>query len=106
LGGCAAVYYHGQAEAAIFALAALQSTFTSLLWPASTALLPSLATTPAQLIAANSVNSTAEGLGMLAGPIGAGVLVATTSPAAVFALAAGAFLWVALMIASIRVEGR
>src|SRR5438309_845379 len=42
----------------------------------------------------------------LAVGLGAGVLVATTSPGVVFALAAGAFLWVALMIASIRVEGR
>jgi MFS family permease len=106
LGGCTAVYYLDRSKAAIFALAALQAALASLAWPVATALLPSLATTPAQLIAANGLSSTVDGLGTLAGPLGAGVLIATTSPGIVFGLSAGAFLWAAAMVGTIRVEGR
>lgn len=106
LGACTAVYYLDRTETAIFALAAVQAALASLAWPVATALLPSLATTPAELIAANGASSTVDGLGTLAGPLGAGILIASTSPGVVFGLSAGAFLWAAVMVAAVRVEGR
>lgn len=107
LGGCtAAFYYSGRDEAAIFALAAAQAALASLIWPVATALLPSVATTPTELIAANAATSTVDGLGTLLGPLLAGILIATTSPGAVFAVSAGAFVWAATMVAAVRVEGR
>jgi len=68
LGGCtAAFYYSGRDDAAIFALAAAQAALASLIWPVATALLPSVATTPTELIAANAATSTVDGLGTLLG---------------------------------------
>jgi MFS family permease len=107
LGGCTVVFYYlERSEAAIFAIAGAPAALASLLWPVATALLPSLATTPTELIAANGASSTVDGLGTLAGPLAAGVLIATTSPGVVFGLAAGAFLWAAIMVARIDVQGR
>src|SRR5438093_9936125 len=48
------------------------------------ALLPSLARTAQELIAANGATSTIESLGTLLGPLGAGVLVAFADVASVF----------------------
>ena len=107
LGACTVVFYYlDRSEAAIFVLAGAQAALASLMWPVATALLPSLATTPSELIAANSASSTVDGLGTLAGPLVAGILIATTSPGVVFAVASGAFLWAAVMVTGIRVEGR
>ncbi len=106
VGGCCAAYYLDPSEALIFVLATIQASVSMLFWPVATALLPSLATTPGQLIAANGVASTIEGLGMLVGPLVAGVLIATTEPGAVFGLVAVVYLWVALLLVRLRVEGR
>ena len=74
--------------------------------PALQALLPSLARTPKELIAANGATSTMEGLGTLAGPLLAGLLVAVSGAAAVFATAAGLLLVAAALLVRVRVQGR
>lgn len=106
MGAAAATFYVDWSVAVVFVLAGVQGLASAVVRPAVTALLPSIVTTPAQLIAANGVSSTVEGIGTLAGPLVAGVLVAAADAGAVFVLAAAVNVAAALLVASIRVEGR
>ena len=101
----AAAFYIGQNEFVIFALASVFGLVSTLLRPALQALLPSLARTPEELVAANGATSTIEGLATLVGPLLAGVLVATAEPGAVFAVAATAMFAAGLLFAAVSVEG-
>lgn len=101
-----ALFYLGRNEAAIFAFAAAHAVVSTLCRPAVAALVPSLATTPQQLVAANGVSLTLEGLGTLAGPLIAGVMIQTASVGVVFAFGAVAYVVSALTLATIHVEGR
>jgi MFS family permease len=90
----------------VLVFAAFLGVSSTLVRPALQALLPSLARTPAELIAANGATSTVEGAGALAGPVLAGVLASLTSVSVVF-LAGGAVLLAgAALLARVRVEGR
>jgi MFS family permease len=100
------LFYFGRNQAAIFAFAAAHAVFSTLCRPAVAALLPSLATTPQQLVAASSVSLTLEGLGTLAGPLIAGVVIETASVGVVFAFGAVAYVAAALTLAAVHVEGR
>ena len=90
----------------VFAFAAVLGLATTLIRPALQALLPSLARTPEELIAANGATSTIESLGTLVGPLAAGILVAVADAGVVFAAAAGTLLVAAVLLAFVRVEGR
>ena len=90
----------------VFAFAAVLGLATTLIRPALQALLPSLARTPEELIAANGATSTIESLGTLIGPLAAGILVAVADAGVVFAGAAGTLLVAAVLLAFVRVEGR
>jgi len=92
--------------ALVYGFAAVVGISSTLFRPALQALLPSLARTPEELIAANGATSTMEGLGTLVGPLLAGLLVAFSGPAAVFATAAGLLLLTAALLVRVRVEGR
>jgi MFS family permease len=105
LAGSAAAAF-ANSRALVFAFAAVLGLATTLIRPALQALLPSLASTPEELIAANCATSTIESLGTLVGPLVAGVLVAVADTGVVFAGAAGTFLVAAAMLALVRVEGR
>jgi MFS family permease len=70
--------------------------------PAKAALLPSLAARPEELTAANVVSSSIDSVSFFAGPAIAGLLLATTSTAAVLFLTAAAFLWSAALVGRIR----
>jgi len=105
LAGSTAAFYAGQAEIPIYALAGLLAIFSTLLRPTLAALLPSLATTPEELIAANGASLTTESLGTLVGPILAGVVVATADAGAVFAGATVVYLIAAVLVRAVRVEG-
>jgi len=100
------LFYFGRNQAAIFAFAAAHAVFSTLCRPAVAALLPSLATTPQQLVAASSVSLTLEGVGTLAGPLIAGVVIETASVGVVFAFGAVAYVAAALTLAAVHVEGR
>ena len=106
LAGSAAAYYAGKNEVLVFVLAGLVGLASTLVRPALQALLPSLARTPQELIAANSATSTVEGLGTLVGPLAAGVLVSLADVGVVFALGSVAFAAAAVLFARVRVEGR
>jgi len=92
--------------ALVYGFAAVVGLSSTLFRPALQALLPSLARTPEELIAANAATSTMEGLGTLVGPLLAGALVALMDVAAVFTAAAGVFLVAAGLLLGVRVRGR
>jgi MFS family permease len=106
LAGSAAAYYAGKNQVLVFVLAGFVGLASTLVRPALQALLPSLARTPKELIAANSATSTVEGLGTLVGPLAAGVLVALADVGVVFAVGSVAFGAAAVLFARVRVEGR
>jgi MFS family permease len=105
LAGSAVAFFAGS-RLFVFAFAAVLGIATTLIRPALQALLPSLARTPEELIAANGATSTIESLGTLVGPLAAGVLVSLADAGVVFASAAGALLLAAVLLALVRVEGR
>jgi MFS family permease len=105
LAGTAAAAFADQ-TALVFALAAVVGLSSTLIRPALQALLPSLARTPDELIAANGATSTIESLGTLLGPVAASVLASLSGVGAVFACGAGAMFAAAALLARVRVEGR
>jgi MFS family permease len=105
LGGSAIAFF-ADAESLVFAFAALLGFAVTLIRPALQALLPSLARTPEELIAANGATSTIESFGTLVGPLIAGVLVAVADVGIVFAAGAAALLVAALLLLGVRVEDR
>lgn len=104
LGGSAVAAF-ADAELLVFAFAALVGLASTLIRPTLQALLPSLARTPAELIASNGATSTIESLGTLLGPLLAGVLVSVADVGLVFAVGAGALLLAAVFLSRVRVEG-
>lgn len=104
LAGSAVVFYLGAAEALIYVLAAFHAAVSTLVRPVLGALVPSLATTPRELVAANGVSMALESVGMLVGPVIAGVLVAAESPGVAFAFGAAAYLLAMFLLAQVRVE--
>jgi MFS family permease len=106
LASSALVFWLGPVEALIYALAAFHAAVSTLLRPALAALVPSLATTPQELVAANGVSMALESVGMLVGPVVGGVLVAVASPGVAFAFGAAAYLLAMLLLAQVRVEER
>ena len=106
LAASGAAFFAGGSQVAIYLLAGVAGITSTLFRPALQAILPSLARTPEELIASNGATSTIESLGMLAGPLLAGVLVALADPGVVFLVAAGAMLVAAGLLAAVRCEGR
>ena len=105
LAGSAAATFAGQ-RWLVFALGAVVGLSSTLIRPALQALLPSLARTPEELIAANGATSTIESLGTLLGPVAAGVLVSLADVGVVFLSGSVALLAGAVLLARVRVEGR
>jgi len=70
--------------------------------PAESAIVPTLATTPTELTAANVVDSTIDSVGFFAGPAIAGVLLGFASVPTVFMFTAGAILWSTFFVARLR----
>jgi Major Facilitator Superfamily/Cyclic nucleotide-binding domain len=89
----------------VFAAGSAVGVCSTLFRPALIALLPSLARTARELIAANGATSTIESLGTLLGPLGAGVLVALADVGAVFAVGAAVLLASAGLLARVSVPG-
>jgi MFS family permease len=93
-------------RALVFAFASVVGLASTLIRPALQALLPSLARTPEELIAANGATSTIESIGTLVGPVFAGVFVSFADVAAVFVLGGAALLAGAVLLARVGVESR
>jgi MFS family permease len=106
LGGSGAAFFLGRNEFVVFVLAGVVGVTSTLFRPALQAILPSLARSPEELIAANGATSTLESLGTLIGPLLAGVLVSLTDPGVLFVVAAAVLLCAAALLAGVLVEGR
>ena len=104
LGGSAVAFATG-ADVLVYAFAAMLGLAVTLIRPAIQALLPSLTSTPRELIAANGATSTIESLGTLVGPLLAGVLVSVADVGLVFAVGAGVLLLGAASLLRVRVAG-
>lgn len=105
LASSAVAFYLGAVEALIYALAAFHAAVSTLLRPALAALVPSLARTPEELVAANGASMALEGVGTLIGPVVGGLLVAIASPGVGFAFGAGAYLLAMLLLVEVQVAG-
>ena len=75
---------------AVYACAVVAACAVTLTRPVHHAILPELSDTPEELTAANSMSSSAEGLGMLIGPIVAAGVLAAAGPGTVLAVFAAA----------------
>jgi MFS family permease len=102
LGAAAAAF--GGAPLLVYVFAVSLTLASRTFRPAQSALLPTLATTPAELTAANVVSSTIESLGIFGGPAIGGLLLAVTTPSWIFAVTAVGFLWSASFIVRIHAD--
>jgi len=87
---------------AAYAAAVFASTAVTTTRPAQSALIPSLATTPDQLTAANVVAGWLEAAGAAAAGLLVGVLISLAGVGSVFAVCAGLGLAAALLVAGLR----
>lgn len=71
----------------------------------ATALMPSLARAPAELIAANAAGGVVEGAGVLIGPLAAAVVLTVSTPAVVFLFGGGAMALAAAATIGLRPIG-
>lgn len=90
---------------ATYVLAGVVAGAGSLVRPIQNALLPALARTPGELIAANVASSLGEGMGTFAGPLLAGILVASTGSVEASVLIAAGFAGAAAAVTGVRFEG-
>jgi cyclic nucleotide-binding protein/MFS transporter len=90
----------------VLAAAAVMGIASTLFRPALQALLPSLAESPHELLAANGVTSSFESVGTLVGPLLASGLMSVSGVAAVFAAGALVLAGSIGMLARVSVEGR
>lgn len=111
LGRCAAVAVAGTLAAAgttptaVYALAILTSVFATAFRPAEASLLPELAATPEELVAANVTSSTFESVGIFAGPALAAPIYAVGGAGWAFAFVAATYAWSSLNVARIPAAG-
>jgi MFS family permease len=99
--GMTAVAAAGSSAYFVYVLAVVSTIVSSSYSPAQAALLPSLVETPDELTAANLVGNTISSVGMFAGPALGGILLALSTPSAVFALNAALFLWSAAFVVQV-----
>jgi predicted transcriptional regulator with HTH domain len=95
---------HQDTMVALFALAAIAAAAGAPVRPTQVTLMPAIARSPGELVAANTVWSTGEGLGAFGGPFIAGALMAAGLHSAAPAAAALAFLVTAVVAAGLRFE--
>lgn len=86
--GCAVCVAVGAPTALVFIAAALVASAGTMVRPVQSALLPSLARLPEELVAGNVVSSLGEAFGTFIGPLLGGLLVASVSQQAAMAVAA------------------
>ena len=101
IGAAAVVLFLDGPVAVVYTLATMAALASAGFRPAQWALLPMLARTPRELVAANAASSTVESVASLAGPALAGVLLAVSEPGVVFAVSAGFFVSSGLLVTRI-----
>ena len=88
----------------VYILAVLSTIAATLFRPAHSALLPTLCRTGHELASANVVRGLLDSVATLVGPLVAAALLAFTDVAIVFAVAAGASFWAALLLIRVRYD--
>jgi MFS family permease len=94
------------ARPAVYVLAVFVVFPESLFRSAQVAHMPSLVAEPGELVAANTVASAVESIGLFAGPALGGLLVAVSDVRTVFVVSAGLAFASAVLVSRIRVAGR
>jgi MFS family permease len=90
----------------VFVFPALLAIVSSAYAPAESALMTTMARTPQELSASNVTHSAMENVGFLLAALATGVLLALTSPAVIFGVAAAAMVLVAIVIAIVAPDRR
>jgi MFS family permease len=103
-GVAAAVLASGGPKVAVYALAVISTAAFRLFRPAHSALLPGLSNTPLELSNANVVRGLLDSLSTLLGPLAAALLLALSSPAAVFGTSAALSLTSAMLLLGLTYE--
>ena len=88
----------------LFVLATVTAAASAPVRPTQVTLMPAIARSPGELVAANTAWSTGEGVGAFFGPFVAGLLMAAALHGAVAAIAAVAFVVTAVVAAGLRFE--
>ena len=88
----------------VYALAVLSTIAATLFRPAHSALLPTLSHTGHELASANVVRGLLDSIATLIGPLIAAVLLAVADVSIVFAVAAAASFWAALLLFRVRYD--
>ena len=101
---CAIVIAAGMPSILLYVLAALGAVAGAPVRPAAATLMPGLARSPGELVAANMAWGTGEGLGTFAGPFIAGLLIAAGQLPLAAAAIAVAFLVTVFVAAGLRFE--
>jgi Major Facilitator Superfamily/Cyclic nucleotide-binding domain len=105
--GCAAAAVAADAsEGVVFAFAGLVTIATSPYIPAEGALLPAVARSPQELSASNVAHSAMDNLGFLAAGLVSGLMLATTSPEAVFIVSGLVSLMAAVVLFGLHRDER
>jgi MFS family permease len=104
--GTAVAVLVGAPSPLVYVLTALAAFVSSIFRPAVWSVLPQLAETPGQLVAANATWSIVEAVATLAGPALAGFLLAVSQPGYALVASAAMFGWSTLLVAAIRRRGR
>jgi MFS family permease len=91
---------------AVYCLAGVENLVGTVFRPLQGALLPVLSSSPEELTAANLGFATIESVATFAGPALGGLLLATTSTGAVFAVTAGIYACATFLVARIRAPKR
>jgi len=85
-----------------FVLAGLTAAADALLRPIQTGLMPALARSPSELIAANVTSSIGEGAGSFIGPLLGGALIVAAGPGAACLVVAATFIAAAIALVGLR----
>ena len=103
-GLCAVVIAGGLPTILLYVLATAGAVAGAPVRPAAVTLMPGLARSPGELVAANMAWGTGEGLGTFAGPFVAGLLIAAGQPALAAVVVAVAYAGTVLVVIGLRFE--
>jgi len=106
IGGSTVIVATSGSALVVYVLATLSAIAGTAFRPAQAALLPALASDPAELTAANAASSTIESVGFFVGPAIAALLLAVANMPTVFAINAASFVWSASFVIGLRAESK
>ena len=98
----AAILVAGGAPELAYVLAGVCAAADAIVRPIQVAMMPALARTPSELVAANVTSGIGEGVGAFLGPLVGGAIVVAAGPAAASAVAGVAFLIAAVAVVGLR----